>query len=667
MDLSAIKIKVTADTNEAKSNLKSLESTGASLSSLGTKLSLGLTAPLVAFAGASVKAADALRQTQRKSEVIFGAMTKDVQDWALENERTFGLGAGTIEGYTGKIADLTQGMGLGKKESVEMAKGAMELGVQLANWNGVGADVAMEDLTRAISGSHEAVEKYGIKLNETVLNEQARKMGLGETFNKLSEAEKAQVRYNAIIEASGNAIEFWNEGNRSTAFYIGEIKEQVGNIMETIGGLFLPILDKVVKGMADWVSNIAAFLAENPKVVQGVVMLGSALALLGPGMAIVGKLMGIFAAGGAAATGLAVVGAAVGTLGIAFIGLNENAAKALLELPDKAKVAIEGFLNKVVENLPKILEKGTELIFKLIEGIAKGVPKLLQFTSDSIMNLCDLLFKFGPKFLKIGLDFVINMLNGAIKKMPEFLSKFMDGILKVLSNIRAKLPEFMKNGIEFVAKMISGISQKMPTIISKIGELLSKLISKIIEYLPKFLSEGGKIVREIMKGLWNNRGVLLNAGKDLIKGLWNSIKAACSSFVNIGKSIVDSIKQGVSNAWGGLTSWISSKVSNIPIIGKLVKGIPHVENSDSEPIPATFGLGGVARSPFAALTESFGGFEHSKKEGFRLLDKNNSTKLVENKSLNLNINIDNFNNNREMNIEQLTEEIAFNLKRKLAF
>ena len=114
MDLSAIKIKVTADTNEAKSNLKSLESTGASLSSLGTKLSLGLTAPLVAFAGASVKAADALRQTQRKSEVIFGAMTKDVQDWALQNERTFGLGAGTIEGYTGKIADLTQGMGLGK-------------------------------------------------------------------------------------------------------------------------------------------------------------------------------------------------------------------------------------------------------------------------------------------------------------------------------------------------------------------------------------------------------------------------------------------------------------------------------------------------------------------------------------------------------------------------
>ena len=174
MDLSAIKIKVTADTNEAKSNLKSLESTGASLSSLGTKLSLGLTTPLVAFAGASVKAADALRQTQRKSEVIFGAMTKDVQDWALQNERTFGLGAGTIEGYTGQIADLTQGMGLGKKESVEMAKGAMELGVQLANWNGVGADVAMEDLTRAISGSHEAVEKYGIKLNETVLNEQAR-------------------------------------------------------------------------------------------------------------------------------------------------------------------------------------------------------------------------------------------------------------------------------------------------------------------------------------------------------------------------------------------------------------------------------------------------------------------------------------------------------------
>lgn len=534
-------------------------------------------------------------------------MTKDLQDWALANERTYGLGAGTIEGYVGKIGDLTQGMGLGKKESLDMAKGAMQLGVQLANWNGVDADTAMNDLTAALAGSHKAMDKYGVKLNQTVLDEQTRSMGLGDTFNKLTEAQKAQVRYEAIMKASGNAIQFWNEGNRSTAFYLNEIKEQVGNVMEVVGGLFLPILDKVVKKVADWTANIAAFLSENPKLVEGIVLVGGGLAALGPGMLIIGKLMTIFAGGGIAAAGLGVLTTAIGILSVAFIGLNENAASALLELPDKAQIAIGSFLQNIVEALPGILEKGTEMLFKLVEGIALGVPVLIEFMYNSMMNLYGLLFNFGPKFLEIGFDFIKNMLDGAIKKFPEFLGKMMDGILNVLKNIRAELPEFLKNGIAFVGEMIKGIAQNMPKIISKIGELLAKLIGKIIEYLPKFLAEGFKLVGEMIKGIWNNKGALLKIGSDLIKGLWDSIKAVCSSFLKIGKSIVDNIKQGVADAWGSFTNWVSNKVQSIPVVGKLFRSVENSEGentTDTEDVPATYGISTFTRAGLDILKTS---------------------------------------------------------------
>lgn len=198
---------------------------------------------------------------QRKTQTIFGDMTSDVEEWALANERTFGLGSGTIQGYLNNIADITQGMGMAKDASLEMAKGAMELGAQLANWNDIGADQAMSDLQSAITGSTKAVEKYGIKLNDNVLSQTAMNMGLGDSFSALDEATKAQVRYQAIIDASGNAIEFWNEGNRSSSFYLTEMKEQFGNVCEVIGGWFLPIYQEATKLMADGAAQVAILVS----------------------------------------------------------------------------------------------------------------------------------------------------------------------------------------------------------------------------------------------------------------------------------------------------------------------------------------------------------------------------------------------------------------------
>lgn len=217
---------------------------------------------VVDFGKSCIEAAGALDVVQRKTNVIFGDMTKDVEDWAMANERTFGLGAGTIQGFANNIADLTQGMGMAKDESWQLSQGATELGVQLANWNGIDAGTAVDDITRAMTGSTEAVAKYGIKLNENVLTQTAMNMGLGDNFQALDEATKAQVRYKAILDASGNAIDYWEEGNRSMSFSINEAKEQFGNITESIGMLFLPMAQRVLDKIADLMAKFAGWVAD---------------------------------------------------------------------------------------------------------------------------------------------------------------------------------------------------------------------------------------------------------------------------------------------------------------------------------------------------------------------------------------------------------------------
>lgn len=252
-------------TSSGEKMAKSSGGWGKSILSLKGILVGAATGAVAVFAKSCIDAAAALEQTNKKTDVIFGDMSDQAKEWALENERTFGAGSGTIQGYLNNIADLTQGMGLAKDASFDMAKGATQLGVQLANWNGIDSATAINDLTSALSGSHEVVAKYGIKLNDASLSQTAMNMGLGDSFSKLDEATKAQVRYQAILDASGNAVDYWNDGNRSMTFYLEEAKEQLGNVKETIGNLFLPFAKKAAEATADMMYSFNDFVTKVDK------------------------------------------------------------------------------------------------------------------------------------------------------------------------------------------------------------------------------------------------------------------------------------------------------------------------------------------------------------------------------------------------------------------
>ena len=63
------------------------------------------------FGKTCISAAEALEQTMKKTNTIFGESAGVVEEWALANERTFGLGSGTIQGFIKDIKskELTSG------------------------------------------------------------------------------------------------------------------------------------------------------------------------------------------------------------------------------------------------------------------------------------------------------------------------------------------------------------------------------------------------------------------------------------------------------------------------------------------------------------------------------------------------------------------------------
>ncbi|MBI6019832.1 phage tail tape measure protein [Clostridium perfringens] len=333
-------------------------------------------------------------------------------------------------------------------------------------------------------------------------------------------------------------------------------------------------------------------------------------------------------------------------------------------------------LSWFLSNLPQWFDSGIQVLTNIIRGIVQTIPNIVQAIFDTGTQMLDTLIKRMPEFLQKGKDTIIKIIEGLKERLPSLLDTMEKAVMKTLSKIAERMPEFLQKGIQFVTEMIKGIGQNLPAIMGKMGELLGELIAKIIQYLPQFLSKGVEIVAKIIVGLIQGIPQLLSAGVDLAEGILDGIGSMMSGFLSIGSKIVSNIKQGVMNAWGSFTGWLSNKVKSIPIIGSLFSlDSPEGDGNGLTPTITPNPMANLTRNGLSSVPSMFGfmpknkGIESGdfKKNVDPLISKlSELMKAMDNKG-GLNLTIENFYNNTDKDIESLAEELASLYNQRLAY
>lgn len=553
---------IMVDNDKAKKSIsdtgKTAEDTGGKFDKLGdlAKKAAGVigtvfTVKAIAdFGKTCINAAEALEQTMKKTDVIFGDSAEAVNDWALANERSFGLGSGTIAGYMNSIADITQGMGMAKEASVDMAKGATELGVQLANWNGIDAATAINDIQSAMTGSTKGLEKYGIKINDAAKEQAMLSLGLSGTYDKLDNATKAQVIYQAALEASGNAVDYWNEGNRSMGFYLNEAKEQFGNITETIGAFFLPLAKKGAEMFADFVSNANLFVVKISDVIN------SFKEGMEQGEDIVDNIWFVFKE----------------VFGI--------------EIPD----TVLDMISNVVEYWQSLWDIVVDLWNTLgqpIFNIIKEIFLDLMANSDIIFNAISTYFQIMTDSIKVVwesilkpvFDFIVDIIQTTKQYFDENCSgmstifndfvvtikSFWEGALKP---VLQAIGDFIKNILLPAFKYVfeNGILPIVGNVFKGIGDVWNNSLKPILNGIIEF-------VQGVFSGNWSRawEGVV-----SIVKGVFSGIVTAVKSPINTVIGIINNFINGLNKLQ--VPDWvpaIGGKGINIPNIPMLYKGTDY--------------------------------------------------------------------------------------------
>ena len=382
-------VKLSLDTGTFEQDSKALNSTLEK--NLGALNKLD-TAAKGFLLGASAGLSFFLHEASQAQEVIqkFEAVFKEESDAANEfvNELASTLGRSTtdLKRFLSTLQDTFVPLGFGRAEARKLSQSLVALALDLAAFNDKADDDVIRDLQSALVGNTETVRKYGIVITETRLKQEAFNRGMDP--KTLTEAEKAMLRFNIILEGSKDAL---GTAEREAASFAGQMKVLKAGLQETaetIGAAFLPdaeamleTINQVVSNIVTWVQANKELLVENTKLAAQIAasiiifkaLLTTILAVRTAMIAMAAAQIGL----GITLATLGPLALALGATAIALGVLNDEVRRATATFDE-----FDGKINKLDESLKDAKTSLVSLNEEMAQGNNRGVTELEKAATD---------------------------------------------------------------------------------------------------------------------------------------------------------------------------------------------------------------------------------------------------------------------------------------------
>ncbi len=212
-------------------------------------------AAIAAFSLKAATMASSMAETQGVFDEAFKGMTATAEQWATELGESYHLSELVAKQSLNTFQLVLSGMGVATKKAGEMSNALVRVGADLgAAFDAETADV-VRDIRSALSGSTEAMDKYGVVVRSAEIAQKALSMKLAGTKAELTQAHKAQATYALILEKSAIVMGTTAREAKGYAGQLKEAKKNIGDLTVAIGQRLIPAFTEVLTLFNEWIST----------------------------------------------------------------------------------------------------------------------------------------------------------------------------------------------------------------------------------------------------------------------------------------------------------------------------------------------------------------------------------------------------------------------------
>lgn len=344
----------------------------------------------------------------------------------------------------------------------------------------------------------------------------------------------------AIKKGLGVAVEWTAEKLKVLWEWLQKVTEKVKEFGSAISSKVANTLQQFGINLGQAGSSIGSFIS------SGLERLGGAFGKVGGIMSIAASVL--------TKVGLAFFGI-TGPLGLvislvvsfltAWARTGELNADGITQVFDNLTSTIQGAADAINQYLPIFVQKGTEILVKLIEGIANAIPGVVSVISQVIESLVQTISTVLPTILAAGVQILTALINGIAQALPTIIQAAIQIIMVLFNGLVQALPTIISAAVQIIQALIQGLVEALPAIIEAALQIITGLVQGLIQALPMILEAAMQIIMGLVNALIENIGPILEAGIQilmaLIQGLIQMIPELIVAAIEIITTLLTSI------------------------------------------------------------------------------------------------------------------------------
>ena len=178
--------------------------------------------------------------------VAMGNYAEEARGYAETVGEVMGIDPGEWMRNQGTFMTLATGFGIVGERANVMSQNLTQLGYDLSSFFNLPYEDAMQKLESGLAGELEPLRRIGFDLSVARLQQEAYTLGINKKVSAMTQAEKAELRYHAILTQVTTAQGDMARTLEQPANQIRIFKSQVEQAARSIGNMFIPMLQAVL-------------------------------------------------------------------------------------------------------------------------------------------------------------------------------------------------------------------------------------------------------------------------------------------------------------------------------------------------------------------------------------------------------------------------------------
>lgn len=224
---------------------------------------------LASMIGTAVTQSNAYQENLNLFTVAMGEYAQEAFNYGQTVSEVLGIDLSDWIRNQGVFNTLLTGFGNTADRAALMSKNLTQLGYDISSFFNISVEDAMQKLQSGIAGELEPLRRLGYDLSDARLQATALSLGIDKSTQSMTQAEKAELRYYAIMTQVTTAQGDLSRTLEAPANQLRVLSAQFNMAARSIGNIFIPALNailpyaiavvQVIREIADAIASLFGF------------------------------------------------------------------------------------------------------------------------------------------------------------------------------------------------------------------------------------------------------------------------------------------------------------------------------------------------------------------------------------------------------------------------